>query len=640
MARILVLDEDALARAVLIESLRGMGHETVAAGSTDAAVGAISRRKVDLAVLVSGPTHDVLVTALALADAPPSLGMIAVAPAGAEPALRRAPVTLASRLDAPADLDAIVATVRRLTSPAAAPAPTARVVLDDAPDEWQGAEFLARVDGSSDHFPPSRVLFLAHRVAATGRLTVDDFVDTVEIGVRAGRVVFVEGLPGLLAAVDPALDAGSLAQAVGQGVALGHDVTALLGAAAARVGAWLASAAEGRVRFDAGWTPPPGSFPLPEPVPRLIASGLRRARPQALAASWDEGRRVFARVPDDADSSRWGLDALAARVLRDTAKPVPASTLARRAGDQGAEVLRALDFLVAVGLVAVDDAPAVAPTRASPPSVAAPLEAARPADPDPVAPEADEAADPRLEKLRAAEAAFATALPIDVLELGDRKKVGEDDVSNAYREISKRYHPDLYFSAPPDVRALAESCFARVNAAHDALRAPGGLSEARRVLEARGEGRAYVGEKEFSAAKVAFRKGEIAFRNRDWQAADDQLREAVRLDPATWPYALNAAHAGWLSRRLPTKEAVAQLDAIAANTPQRAAEVQFVAGNLYKLAGQPADALARWKAAVERDPNNRDAQRELRLHDRRAPPAPAPAAAGIFSSWLGGGKKG
>jgi tetratricopeptide (TPR) repeat protein len=207
---------------------------------------------------------------------------------------------------------------------------------------------------------------------------------------------------------------------------------------------------------------------------------------------------------------------------------------------------------------------------------------------------------------------------IDVLELGDRRSATEDDVTNAYRDISKRFHPDTYFGAPPLVRALAEACFAKVNGAYEALRMPGGITEAKRVLQARSEGRAYVSDRDHQAARVAYKRAEVLFRNRDWRGADALFAEACRLDPTTWPHGLYAARCGYLSRRLTADECVRELDALHAPDAAKRGEVQVAIGNVLKLEGRPAEAVRRYKLAIEADPENRDAQREIRLQNARA----------------------
>jgi curved DNA-binding protein CbpA len=504
--------------------------------------------------------------------------------------------------------------------------------MADVGPEWDGAAFLERAEGPPEKVPPIRLLFLAHRVDATGVLLVERPGELARIVLKAGRVVHVEGVPGLLASLDPRLpDPQNLPQNVAAAVAAGHAVDRVLDAAALGLGEWLARTARrrgGRVRFDVRATGPAGAFPLPLSVPRLIASGLRMGRPaNEVERQWASmgAARAVARVPEDSPESRWGLDPLALRVLRLAQSTVDVNHLLREASggesSRRPEALRALDLLYLLGMIVVDGGP-----HEREPTVSRTVSLPSPAPTD---------EDGRAARLRDALSAMEGAHPVDILELGDRKVLAENEVQQAYRDISRRYHPDTYFSAPPLVRAMAEACFSKINAAYEALRAPGGLADAQRLLTARATGRGFVTERDHQAARVAFRKAEVLFRNRDWKGADPLYAEAARLDATTWPHAFYAIRAGALSRRLTADEAVKQLDALTPPDMARRAEVLVAIGNIYKLDGRAGEALRRYKSASEADPENRDAQRELRLHQSRTEPArtgpSAPPATSVLS---------
>jgi hypothetical protein len=54
-------------------------------------------------------------------------------------------------------------------------------------------------------------------------------------------------------------------------------------------------------------------------------------------------------------------------------------------------------------------------------------------------------------------------------------------------------------------------------------------------------------------------------------------------------------------------------------------------GNLLKQEGRTAEALLRYRAALRADPENRDAQREVRLHEMRNPPKPPAPFSGLLN---------
>jgi CheY-like chemotaxis protein len=616
MSRILVVDDDALSRAVLLDAVRSLGHEVVVVASGADALARLREETFDLVISdVAMPEMDGVELARRIAARPVPIPVVLVSAAGRPPS---GTVPIAGFVAKPLDSDRLGRAIDAVRAAAAAP----RSV------EWSGSAFLAAVAGPIERFPPVRVLFLAHRVAASGALRVVLGDTTALVGLRNGKVVDVLGVPGLFASVAPS--AGDrLMDGLGVAVAAGHPVDHALAGACDGLGVWLASLVSergGRVTFDAEWTPPPGRFPLPASVPRILARGLSLGRSDAaVARAWRELELapLACRAPEDSPEESWGLDATTLRVLRLAPRTPTVDALIRQAAGadraRRPEILRAVDTLEVLGLLVVavgdpDDEPAEEPQAAA---VLAPT-----------------AKDPRAERLAVAAAALADAHPIEILELEGRLQVTDEDVANAYREVSRRYHPDTFFSAPPEVRVLAESCFSRVNLAYDALRLPGGLADARRFLESKAKGTAFVSEKELRAAKLAFRKGEAAFRAREWKAADPHFEEAASIDAATWPHLLMATYCGWLARRVPPLAALATLASLAPPEPSRAAEVLVYMGNVLKQEDREAEAMKQFRAAAQKDPMNHDAQRELRLYEARNP-TPPPRGGGLFGGILG-----
>ncbi len=614
MARVLAVDDDALARAVIVDLVRGLGHEVVPVSGASEAFELLDQRPYDLVIsdiLMAGIDGFEFAERLAGRDKPPLVLLTSGFYRGdAEGHARARGIPVHGFLAKPLDAGAFKAVIDALLPGKSA---GRTPVVEPTADGWNGLGFLVGVRGPFERVPPMRLLFLAHRVDATGAVVMDRKEYTGRVVVRGGRVVHVDGLPGLLKGLDPALpDTRQLGRDVGAAVAAGHPVDRVLDAAALGLGEFLAkivSQRGGVVSFDPEATVPPGAFPLPVPIPRIIASGLRQGRALSqVEKDWSNLSRasVKVRVPDDSPETRWGLDATTMRVLRVAQGSLDVGHLLREAGagdsTRRGDVLRALDLLYLLGLVAVDGGPL---EREPAPSTRTPPPAARTEE------------DPRIGRLRAALSAMEGASAPDVLEIGGRKTISDDDVVNAYRDISKRYHPDTFFSAPPLVRQLAEACFAKVNGAYETLRMPGGVAEANRVLAARASGKAYVSDRDHQAARVAFKRGDVLYRNRDWRGADALFAEAVRLDPDLWPHALFAARAGYLCRRLTLDQALVALDAISAPDAAKRAEVAVSAGNMLKLESRNVDALRRYRAALEADPENRDAQREIRLHNQR-----------------------
>ena len=555
---------------------------------------------------------------------------------------------------------------------------------------WNGLEFLASVDGSFGLFPPAQVVFLAGRLESTGLLQVECRDQRVELGTHRGKVVFVEGLDGMLSPPVP----GSLSQQLGAAIAGGQPPDQAMSAAAAAVGRWLGALvaeSEGQIRYRV-WAPPPRSMPLPGSLVRTLMAGLRAARPDAaLPALWS-GRMelgIELAIPEDSAEDRWGLDAHALRLLKLAPRARSAEVLLDLAGGgDGArrlESFRAMDTLSCLGILRQatghvatpqlrqSPAPFANTARPSPTPPVQPAVDLRSAAPRPIPPAPPEDVplpsrapgapprasrsipppaaelDPAVKKLFDALEAVKQAHPVEILELTDKKRLTEEDVSAAFRDVSRRSHPDRFPDQP--AKAMAEELFGKINTAYEFLKSSAGLSDANRFLQARASGQPYVPEKDHLSARVSFRKGEMLVRNRDWQGAAPLLEEAFRLDPVSWPHALYWHQARYYTRRSPGIPVIHDLEALLkvmepgpapenlwdkekGPAPsvvmrfQRFAEAAAALGNVLKLEGKTAESLTAYKRALAADPENRDAQRELRLTELRSAAAPE-------KDWLG-----
>ncbi len=645
--KVLVVDDDGIRRAILVDLLGGLNHEVRAVSRSGDVLDAHLAQSADVLV-ASGTFGGVagveLAARLRATPRPPAVVLVMGAgDAGAEGLARGQGIPLRGCLTWPPD-PAVLAALLQTPVVAASPAQA----------DWSGLAFLETVRGPTERFPVPRLLFLAHRVAATGALLWSSPAGSGAIHLRSGGVVQVEGVPGLFDTVDGVPgETTDLNEGLGIAVRSGNPYGAVIEAVTTSLASWLVdpSAGEGgTVWFEPNARPPAGAFALPTPIPRLISQGLSGSRTvEALERRWEArgASSMHVRVPDDSPESRWGLDATALRVLKLASESPSVSQLLAAATGRDRQrlgaVLRAVELLALLGLLAVDGGAHPAEDAPSgPPPAAAPRAAAPPRVPPPPpsrTPAAATQEDSHAVRLRSALAAMEGAHPMDLLGLGDRVSVTEAEISSAYRDVSRRFHPDTYFNSSPVVRGLAEACFARVNGAYESLSAPGGLAEAQRFIAFRKAGRGFVSEREHQTARVSFKRAELLFKNRDWKGADALYLEAARMDDSTWPHLFHAIRCGALARRLTVAQASDQLEALTPPTPAARADVLVAIGNLHKLDGKHAEAMRRYRQALEADPANRDAQRELRLHQSRneqdaASVAPARSAGATISGFF------
>lgn len=618
MSRVLVVDDEALTRTMLADIVRSCGHDAETAASGEEGMASFRRGRFQLVLTdVTMPGIDGIELGKGIMKWAPGTPVVLVSSNDElgvfEDAARRG-FQPTGFIRKPLDRPLLVSTIERLLAPSNRPATTSRPPVrpqrlagyqeDDSDLNW-----LSWAGGPADALAPMRLLFVAHRQRATGQLKLTGPAGSVCIGVRAGDVVAIEGLPGLFRSLQLAPDIADLQTGIQVGLGQGQPLDACLRAASEGLAAWLCNVQddpEGEVRWDAGWTPTPGAISLPGSVPRWCGAVIATKSLSRLESTWAKRARMplQRRIPGDSPETAWGLDPLSLRVHRLASTPRSLRNLLDDVanGDDARRIagLRSIDLLNALGLLQSDEyLPADMTTQEQP-------------------------TDSRADALREASRALQGRTPIDVLDLGDKHEVTEQDVVKAFREISRSYHPDTFFGAPPAVRALAEQCFAIVNGAYDALRAPGALEELKQRKAASKAGTAFSTERDIVAARIAFKRGEVLWRARQFREADPHLAAAAQADAKTWPYVLLAAQSGYYSKRLTITRALELLDSLTVLDPIKEGEVQAAAGNLLKLEGKLPEAAARYKRALQRDPTNRDALREDRLTSARmATPPPA-----------------
>lgn len=563
---------------------------------------------------------------------------------------------------------------------------------------WSGTEFLETANGPAERFPPLRVLFLAHRVAATGLLTLINIYGARGLWLQGGAIAALAGFPDLLAGVgvkgEPGEDAMAMVtRAITSGQSPDRVLTAL-GDGVAEALAGFADLRGADVRFRTDARPPPQLLPPLDPFPRLLSRGLRQRRPpERLRPVFGPRLNLVARqaIPDDAPESRWALDPTALRVLREAGRRPTLGELLGSGAPSGATWL-AVDLLLQLGLLelsaaerpAAGEAAEPAPersqdrsvdrsvdrsiSRASPPSVnrsvdrsidrsvsrsvsrniAAPLDrsvdasvsgrAARPPRP-PEPPPAEPAA---VIALREALAAMTGADEPTILGIQRSADMTEAAIDRAFRDQSIRFHPDRHQMASAEQRELAARCFGLMSDAYAVLRTSAARADRMARMKAREEGRVYVSEQDQRAARMAYARAEVAVRQRRWGDALPDLDEAARLDPTSWRYRLTRAQAESFAGRAGADQTEATLRAIAAEAPagEARAEVFYILGELMVRDGREAPAMACFEEALKEHPAHAGAKRRLWLQKRRADEAPAaPASPSLLGGLLNRAKR-
>ena len=474
---------------------------------------------------------------------------------------------------------------------------------------WSGSKMLEQIDGLIEEYPPIQVLFLVHRHKASGRMTVQRMRDTISIDLRNGKVVGCLGIPGLLAAngVHGAPDADLMAL-VGQSIAMGSSPDEALRAASDGLGDFLAIMAgeqEGHVRFLNGHGIDGAPIALPDSIPRMLSSGLKRKRPTAflkeqLAAMVE--REVRLQLPDDTPVDTWGLTPVALRLLRVTSKNQSRKPklrqLIRHGKDEG---WQAMDLLLQLGLITLHSS-----SRMPPSAPEAPEPAPEPAPVDP------------LEALRAERKRLRAAPAWEVLGLTTSKQISDEGIDRACREASKKFHPDRFNSASARVQTIAGECFSMVMDAYNALKDEGLREEVKARLEAAERGEVYVTDRDRREAEMLYSRAQVAFRKKDYDTAQQQFDTAAAKDPSNWRYRYMQLRAAWHLKEIGGLEVAQQILDMDGPRGLTRADVIFEAAEIMMREGAAEKAYELYRQVLVLNPEHIGARRRKRLRDMRA----------------------
>jgi curved DNA-binding protein CbpA len=210
--------------------------------------------------------------------------------------------------------------------------------------------------------------------------------------------------------------------------------------------------------------------------------------------------------------------------------------------------------------------------------------------------------------------------------LGLDATAGASKARDAYFEMVKRLHPDRLPPPLAPLAQVAQRVFSALTDAHDTLldeekrlryigivRDGGGTPAAQRKLEQTIEG------------TVEFQKAEV-LRKSDAASAEQHARRAIELDPEQADY---YALLAWIlferypGDGAPLAEMLALVDK-AIGMYEKHDRAHYYRGAVLRRSGREGDAVRAFRRAVELNPKNVDAQREVRLADMRAKKGGAP----------------
>jgi len=214
----------------------------------------------------------------------------------------------------------------------------------------------------------------------------------------------------------------------------------------------------------------------------------------------------------------------------------------------------------------------------------------------------------------------------------------------AYFALAKQWHPDRLPVELNDVKEIASKCFARMSEAFQTLNDIGKRNEYVKKLQETASPEEQEKVARIVEAALDFQKAEVFFKKRDMVQAEHYVKKALDGDSEQAEY---LALFAWITAENREKagnkdfaEPLRQLNAAIDREP-RCERAYFYRAMLYKRQGRLEVAVRDFKKAMELNPRNVDAAREVRLYEMRGgKPEPESPKSGSKDSGKPGGKPG
>ena len=518
----------------------------------------------------------------------------------------------------------------------------------------------APVAGRLEEFSPFRLYYLIAAADASGRLSLGEGTDAADLWFKQGTPHAASSAAATLGAFlvsQGALQEVQLADAMSKAPA--DPIFALIASGQlnpaavfpliqqhALGGLQRALALEhGPFAFDPAELPPPSGFPLGQRWELLAGAARRLDRltlERRLGGRAGQGCRLIGSISElklTAQELRLlsaldGSRSLAALVQ---ASPAEAETLLRVV-----LLLSELDRLEWVAVEPTRAAPSgappapeaasgptpnAAPAAAPKPAPAAapkPAAAAAPAKGPPVAPKAAPAptAAPKAEKeadLVALIAALSQQTHFERIGI-PRAPGAHPQLKALYFQLAKRYHPDMLPpDAPPRHHKLCEDIVAMLNESYALLGDDAARAAYLEELQAKDEGLSGVDIEAILRAEEDFQRAVVLIKNHKLAEGLAMVEACLKLNEKEGEFYAWRGYA----RFLLATDKKAQLPAALADVQRalrlspRCTPAHLLEGQMAKLVDDVEASKRAYKRALDLDPNNVEAQRELRLFEQR-----------------------
>ncbi len=196
-----------------------------------------------------------------------------------------------------------------------------------------------------------------------------------------------------------------------------------------------------------------------------------------------------------------------------------------------------------------------------------------------------------------------------------------ETVRKSYVQLAKKYHPDRYLqdNLSNDLKQKINTLFQRIGEAYETLSDP--VRKKNYMAELTGSGKKKDSEAaDIIQAETSFQKGLVLLKVNNFAGARVELEKAVNLYPKEPEYITYLAWTLFKSSGKPVdKDQAKKMTLKALQMNPDLDKAHFFLGHMLKDEGKEREAEKRFERAIQCNPNNTEALRELRLFQMRKP---------------------
>lgn len=192
-----------------------------------------------------------------------------------------------------------------------------------------------------------------------------------------------------------------------------------------------------------------------------------------------------------------------------------------------------------------------------------------------------------------------------------------ETISERYRKLSAKYHPDRFNSLSDAHQTKAQVIFSRIATAYSELEEQDSYDDLKARLDAESRGEKYVTESDTKEGELLYAQAKHAFRRKADEDALQYVTQGLEADPYNWRLIYINLQIQVRMNKIERIEAANQIVHLEGPRSHEKIESLYVAAEYFFHGGDTDQAYSLFRTIVEKSPEHIGARRYLRLKQMR-----------------------